>query len=265
MTDPATPPTTAPKAADDAPILTLDRLRKSYGALKVTDDVSLDVATGELHALIGPNGAGKTTLVGEISGFVAPDQGRILFQGRDITRLPAHWRAHHGLARTFQITSVMSGFSVLENVALSAQAHDGTSFRFLRPAHTERRLNEKAFAALEIVGLQDRADRQAGILSHGEKRQLELAMALAGEPRMLLLDEPMAGTGREETERLIETLNGLKSRYTILLVEHDMRAVFALADRISVLVYGQVIASGPPDAIRNDPKVRAAYLGEEAA
>ena len=247
------------------PILVLDHLRKSYGALKVTDDVSLEIPRGELHALIGPNGAGKTTLVSEISGFVAPDSGRILFGGKDITRLPAHWRAHHGLARTFQITSVMAGFSVLENVALSAQAHSGTSFRFFQPASRDRVLNDKAMAALETVGLQGDADRPAGILSHGEKRQLELAMALAAEPDMLLLDEPMAGTGKDETERLIDTLNGLKGQYTILLVEHDMRAVFALADRVSVLVYGQVIASGAPEAIRTDPQVRNAYLGEEDA
>ncbi|MEO1197984.1 MAG: ABC transporter ATP-binding protein [Pseudomonadota bacterium] len=250
---------------DPKPILVLDRLRKSYGALKVTDDVSLEIQRGELHALIGPNGAGKTTLVSEISGFVAPDGGRILFNGEDITRLPTHWRAHHGLARTFQITSVMAGFSVLENVALSAQAHNGTSFRFFQPASRDHILNDKAMTALETVGLQANADRPAGILSHGEKRQLELAMALAAEPDMLLLDEPMAGTGKDETERLIETLNGLKGLYTILLVEHDMRAVFALADQVSVLVYGQVIASGNPDAIRTDPQVRNAYLGEEEA
>jgi branched-chain amino acid transport system ATP-binding protein len=247
---------------DDA-LLSLRNLRKRFGGLAVTDDVSLDVAPGEIHAVIGPNGAGKTTLINEISGVLPMDEGRILFEGRDITALSLPRRARLGLARSFQITSVIPAFTALENVALAVQARAGSSFRFLRPAATESRLNGPAMAALDQVGLAARADIQAGAMSHGEKRQLELAIALATEPRLLLLDEPLAGAGPEETERLIGILRGLKSRYAILLVEHDMQAVFAMADRISVLVYGRVIATGGPDAIRGNAEVRAAYLGED--
>ncbi|MBB5689157.1 ABC transporter ATP-binding protein [Roseomonas alkaliterrae] len=247
------------------PLLRLDALRKHYGGLAVTDGVSLDVLPGEIHAVIGPNGAGKTTLIHEITGLVAPDSGRVLFAGQDITRLSLPRRVRAGLARTFQITSVVPGFSALENVALAAQARAGSSFRFLRPAAAEAALNEAAMAALAEVGLADRAAVPAGALSHGEKRALELAIALATRPRLLLLDEPLAGAGPEETERLIALLTRLKSAYTILLVEHDMQAVFALADRVSVLVYGRLIATGTVEEIRGNPEVRAAYLGEDEA
>jgi branched-chain amino acid transport system ATP-binding protein len=238
-------------------------LRKRFGGLAVTDDVSLDVQPGEIHAVIGPNGAGKTTLINEISGVLPVDEGMITFEGRDITALSLPRRARLGLARSFQITSVVPAFTALENVALAVQARSGSSFRFFRPASTEAQLNAPAMAALDQVGLAARAATPAGAMSHGEKRQLELAIALATEPRMLLLDEPLAGAGPEETERLIAILRGLKARYAILLVEHDMQAVFALADRISVLVYGRVIATGMPDTIRANPEVRAAYLGED--
>ena len=247
------------------PLLRLEDLRKHYGGLAVTDGVSLDVLPGEIHAVIGPNGAGKTTLIHEITGIVAPDEGRILFAGQDITRLSLPRRVRAGLARTFQITSIVPGFSALENVAMAAQAQAASSFRFLRPAARDATLNEAAHAALAEVGLDDRAAIPAGALSHGEKRALELAIALATKPRLLLLDEPLAGAGPEETERLIALLTRLKSAYTILLVEHDMQAVFALADRISVLVYGRVIATGTVSEIRANPEVRAAYLGEDEA
>jgi branched-chain amino acid transport system ATP-binding protein len=247
------------------PLLRLEALRKHYGGLAVTDGVSLDVLPGEIHAVIGPNGAGKTTLIHEITGLVAPDSGRVVFAGQDITRLSFPRRVRAGLARSFQITSVVPGFTALENVALAAQACAGSSFRFLRPAASEAALNEAAAAALAEVGLADRAAIPAGALSHGEKRALELAIALATKPRLLLLDEPLAGAGPEETERLIALLTRLKSAYTILLVEHDMQAVFALADRVSVLVYGRVIATGTVEAIRTNPEVRAAYLGEDEA
>ena len=247
------------------PLLRLADLRKQYGGLAVTDGVSLDVMPGEIHAVIGPNGAGKTTLIHEITGIVVPDSGRIEFGGRDITRLSVPRRAKAGLARSFQITSVVAGFSALDNVALAAQASSGSSFRFFRPASSERRLNDAAMAALEEVGLADRAAVVAGALSHGEKRALEIAIALATRPRLLLLDEPLAGAGPEETARLVALLTRLKSAYTILLVEHDMQAVFALAERISVLVYGRVIATGTVAEIRGNAEVRAAYLGEDDA
>jgi branched-chain amino acid transport system ATP-binding protein len=246
-----------------APILSLHGLHKSFGALKVTDGVTLDIASREIHAIIGPNGAGKTTLIGEITGEVPLDAGTVTFAGQDITRWPVHRRALAGLTRSFQITQVLPGFSVVENVATAAQAHDGSSFSFFRPAGTERRLNDRAMAALAQVGIADRAQAGAASLSHGEKRQLEIAMALVAEPKLLLLDEPMAGMGREETERMVGVLMALKGRYPMVLVEHDMHAVFRLADRISVLVYGRVIASGTPDQVRADPAVREAYLGEE--
>ena len=247
------------------PILRLEGLRKAYGALKVTDDVSLAVEPGELHAVIGPNGAGKTTLIHQMSGLAASDSGRILFDGADITRLPMHQRVRRGLARSFQITSILPGFSALENVALAVQARSGSSFRFVGDAAAETALNTQAERALALVGIAQRAHVPAGLLAHGEKRQLELAVALATEPKLLLLDEPLAGTGHEESERVVETLRGLKGRYTIVLIEHDMEAVFSLADRVSVLVYGRVIATDVPERIRANPEVRAAYLGEEAA
>jgi len=247
------------------PLLRLVDMRKHYGGLAVTDGVSLDVLPGEIHAVIGPNGAGKTTLIHEITGIVAPDEGRIVFSGADITRLSLPRRVRAGLARTFQITSIVAGFTVLENVALAVQARSGSSFRFIWPASRERALNAAAMLALDQVGLADRAGQPAGVLSHGEKRALELAIALATRPRLLLLDEPLAGAGPEETERLVALLTRLKATYAILLVEHDMQAVFALADRISVLVYGRVIATGDVPSIRANAEVRAAYLGEDAA
>jgi branched-chain amino acid transport system ATP-binding protein len=245
------------------PLLAIERLRKTYGALVVTDDVSLSIAPGHLHAIIGPNGAGKTTLIHEISGLIPADSGRIRFAGEDVTRLPMHQRVRKGLARSFQITSVLPGFSALENVALAVQARSGSNFRFLGRAAEEPALNRPALECLDLVGLVDRAAIPAGLLSHGEKRQLELAIALATEPKLLLLDEPLAGTGHEESERVIGTLRALKARFTIVLIEHDMEAVFALADRVSVLVYGRVIATDTPDRIRANQDVRAAYLGEE--
>ena len=244
-------------------VLRIENLRKNFDSLVVTDDVTLDVRAGELHAVIGPNGAGKTTLINQISGALAPNSGRILFAGQDVTGLPMHARAALGLTRSFQITSILPGFSALENVALAVQAHSGSSFRFFGRAADEDALNRPALAALAEVGLADRAHVQAGLFSHGEKRALELAIALATEPKLMLLDEPMAGTGHEESAQLVAVLQRLKSRFPILLVEHDMAAVFALADRISVLIYGRVLASGTPDEVRADPQVVAAYLGDE--
>ena len=244
------------------PVLRLENLRKRFGGLLVTDDVTLDVVPGELHAIIGPNGAGKTTLINQISGTLSSDAGRILFAGQDITALPVHARAQCGIARSFQITSILPEFSALENVALAVQAHAGTSYRFFGRAQDEAALNEPALAALRETGLAERAHIRAAHLSHGERRALELAIALAMQPKLLLLDEPMAGTSHEETERLIAVLRRLKGRFPIMLIEHDMTAVFALADRISVLIYGRILASGKPEVVRADPQVVAAYLGE---
>jgi branched-chain amino acid transport system ATP-binding protein len=246
-------------------LLQITGLRKAFGALVVTDDITLDVRKGELHAVIGPNGAGKTTLIHQLSGALKGDAGHITFDGAGITHLGMAERVRVGLTRSFQITSILPGFSVLENVAVAVQARSGSSFSFLKPAATETALNAAAMTALARVGLGARAQARAGQLSHGEKRLLEVAIALATAPKLLLLDEPLAGLGREESVAGIALLRQLKSEYTILLVEHDMDAVFALADRISVLVYGRVIATGTPDAIRRDPAVRAAYLGEEMA
>jgi len=244
-------------------LLRVESLHKRFGGLAVTDDVSLAVQPCEIHAVIGPNGAGKTTLIHQVSGTLQPDSGRVIFAGRDVTREPLARRVRGGLARSFQITCVVPGFTTLENVALAAQARSGSCFRFLRPASRDAAANAAAEAALQEVGLLARAATPAGLLSHGEKRQLELAIALATRPRLLLLDEPLAGAGPEETARLVALLSRLRAQYGILLVEHDMQAVFALADRISVLVQGRVIASGAPAAIRADAQVRAAYLGEE--
>ena len=248
-----------------APLLQVTGLAKRFGGIVATDDVSFSIPLGELHALIGPNGAGKTTLIAQLSGSIFADAGRVQFAGADITRLPMPKRSHMGLARSFQITSLFLDLSVLDNVALAIQAHAGHSFRFWRDARREEELRQPARAALAQVGLADSADRPAAALSHGEHRLLELAMALASKPRMLLLDEPMAGLGPEESARMVEMLRALKRDYTILLVEHDMEAVFALADRITVLVYGRVIASGAPDDIRANAQVREAYLGEAEA
>ncbi len=246
-------------------LLTVEGLRKSFGSLVVSDGVSLDFACGELHALIGPNGAGKTTLIHQLSGLLPSDAGSIRFDGEDVTRLDMASRARKGLVRSFQITSVLSAFSALENVALAAQARTGSSFRFLKPASAEEELNAAALAALKRVGLERRAHVQAGSLSHGEKRLLEIAIALALRPRLLLLDEPLAGLGQDESRASIRLLAEIKRELTIVLVEHDMDAVFALADRVSVLVYGRVIATGSPVAIQANQAVREAYLGEEGA
>jgi branched-chain amino acid transport system ATP-binding protein len=244
-------------------VLRIEGLTKNFGGLRVTDRVTLDVRPGELHALIGPNGAGKTSLINQISGALRHDAGRIIFCGEDVTRLPVERRAQRGLARSFQITSILPRFSVLENVALAVQARSGSSFRFFGRAAEEKALNAPAMAALEQVGLAERATVPAGELSHGEKRALELAILVAMEPKLVLLDEPMAGTGQEDSERLVTVLRALKGRVPMMLVEHDMHAVFALADRISVLIYGRILASGPPHEVRADPQVVAAYLGDE--
>ena len=239
-------------------------LSKSFGALHACDGIDFEVRDGETHAVIGPNGAGKTTFIGQLSGDLRPDAGRIVFAGEDITSLPAPKRARRGLARSFQITSVYQEFSALDNVALAVQAHAGHSFRFWRPARAQAALREPARKILDEVGLGARIAVLAGNLAHGEQRQLEVAMALAMRPRLLLLDEPMAGMGAEESQSMIGFLASLKQRCSIILVEHDMDAVFRLADRVSVLVYGRIIASGTPDEIRANPEVRSAYLGEEA-
>ncbi|HZT27109.1 MAG TPA: ABC transporter ATP-binding protein [Pseudolabrys sp.] len=246
-------------------LLQIENLAKRFGGIVATDDVTLAIASGELHAVIGPNGAGKTTLIAQLAGQLAPDSGRIRFSGEDISGLPMYRRSQLGLARSFQVTSLFLDLSVLDNVALAVQAQAGHSFRFWRNARGESELREPAQGALERVGLAERAYERAAGLSHGEHRLLELAMALAGKPRMLLLDEPMAGLGPEESARMVTMLRALKAELTILLVEHDMEAVFALADRVTVLVYGRVIASGAPSAIRANAQVREAYLGEQEA
>jgi branched-chain amino acid transport system ATP-binding protein len=244
-------------------LLEVSGLSKSFGALRATDNVHLEVQEGETLAIIGPNGAGKTTLIGQLAGNLPADTGRIWFAGEDITALPAPRRARKGLARSFQITSVYPEFTALENVALAVQAQAGHGFRFWRRAMTDPALTAPARGVLEEVGLGARTDVLAANLAHGEQRQLEVAMALATKPRLLLLDEPMAGMGVEESLRMISFLATLKGRQTMILVEHDMDAVFRLADRISVLVYGRVIATGAPEAVRANPEVRAAYLGED--
>jgi branched-chain amino acid transport system ATP-binding protein len=239
-------------------------LTKNFGALRASDAIDFDVKEGETHAVIGPNGAGKTTFISQLAGNLRPDAGRIVFAGEDITALAAPKRARRGLARSFQITSVYPEFSALQNVALAVQAQSGHSFRFWRDARKDASLTEPARRVLQDVGLAARADVLSANLAHGEQRQLEVAIALATRPRLLLLDEPMAGMGTEESQRMITLLASLKRKQTIVLVEHDMDAVFKLADRISVLVYGRVIASGAPEDVRANPEVRAAYLGEEA-
>ena len=247
------------------PLLTIRSLTKRFGGLLASDRIDLDVLPGETHAIIGPNGAGKTTLVGQLAGDLRPDDGAIHFRGQDVTRLGAPARSRLGLARSFQITSIFKDFSALDNVALAVQAHDGSSFRFWRPARHERTLREPARAALEAVGLGARAGVLAANLAHGEQRQLEIAIALATRPRMLLLDEPVAGMGLEESQRMVRFLGTLKDQMTIVLVEHDMDAVFTLADRISVMVYGRIIATGTPAEVRGNAEVRRAYLGEDAS
>lgn len=243
-------------------LLQVDGLVKRFGGVLATDEVSMSVTEGELHAVIGPNGAGKTTLLAQLTGGVVPDAGRISLRGRNITRLPPHKRSALGIARSFQITNVFHEMTALENVSLGVQSRLGHSYRFWHPASTDERLTAPALDYLAQVRLQDVAHQLAGALSHGRRRQLEIAMALATQPRLMLLDEPMAGMGAEESAEMVDTLHALKGDKTILLVEHDLDAVFALADRISVLVSGRLIATGAPDTIRNDPDVRAAYLGE---
>ncbi len=246
-------------------LLEVRGLTKSFGALLASDSVELDVREGETHAIIGPNGAGKTTLISQLAGNLRPDRGRVRFAGEDITALSAAARSHRGFARSFQITSIYLDFTALENVMLAVQAHSGHSFRFWSPARAERALQEPALRVLGEVGLGSRAGVQAGSLAHGEQRALEIAMALATRPRLMLLDEPVAGMGAEETQRMIAFLSTLKRGKTLILVEHDMDAVFSLADRVSVLVYGRIIATGTPGEIRADPEVRRAYLGGEIA
>ena len=245
------------------PLLRVENLVRRFGGIVATDHVSLDVAQGELHAIIGPNGAGKTTLISQLTGHLTPDSGSIYLGGRDISHLAAYRRSALGLARSFQITSLLLDFTVADNVALAAQAHAGHSFSFWRNARKESGLRMAAQAALERVGLAHRAGVLVSRLSHGEQRELELAVALATKPQLLLLDEPMAGLGVTESARMVKLLQELRKEVTIVLVEHDMNAVFALADRISVLVYGRVIASDVPSAIRQNEDVKRAYLGDQ--
>jgi branched-chain amino acid transport system ATP-binding protein len=244
-------------------LLQVDDLVKSFGGLRATDHASLSVRAGEIHALIGPNGAGKTTLIQLISGALAASAGRIQFDGMDITRMPMHQRVAHGLARSFQITSIFHRLSVLDNLALAVQAHAGNSLNFWRPARRDAERYAQAFEVAERVGLGLQVHRLGGALSHGEQRQLEVGLALATRPKLLLLDEPMAGMGPDESERMLSLLQSLRGETTLLLVEHDMNAVFRLADRISTLVAGRVIACGTPEEIRQHPEVRLAYLGDD--
>ena len=246
------------------PILEIQGLSKRFGAVVASDEVTLDLVPGEIHALIGPNGAGKSTVIKQIAGEVRQDKGSIRFAGRDIGRLDVVARAQLGLARTFQVSSVAPEFSTLQNVMLAVQSVERKTFRFFKPALRDASLVEPAMSYLVRLLLDDRADVPAANLSHGERRALEIAIALALKPKAFLLDEPMAGMGPENTEKLVEILDGLRAEAPILLVEHDMDAVFALADRISVIVYGRIIASGTPNDIRANEEVRRAYLGDEA-
>lgn len=246
-----------------AAMLQIDKLVKRYGGLLATDHVSLELKPGELHAIIGPNGAGKSTLIGQLGGEVQPESGHIVFDGADVTALGPAARALRGLARSYQITSVFAEFTVLENVVLAMQAHCGHSFGFWTPVLRQPALTEPALRAVMQAGLGQRAHSPVSTLAHGERRQLELAMVLVASPKLLLLDEPMAGMSHQESAKVVEMLRSLKGHYTVLLVEHDMDAVFSLADRISVLVYGRIIATGTPAEISADAQVRAAYLGDE--
>jgi len=246
-------------------LLSVSRLHKNFGGIAATDDVNLAVEQGQIHAVIGPNGAGKTTLIAQLSGQIKPDSGNIEFGGRSIVNYSMARRARAGLARSFQITSVLMPMTLLENVMLAVQGGDGHSFRFWAPVNRDARLKDAALVSLAEVGLDDRAEQIAANVSHGEQRQLEVAMALAMKPRMLLLDEPMAGMGKEEGGAMVEILNRLKGSITILLVEHDMDAVFSLADKLSVLVNGHIIATDSVDNIRNNPEVQKAYLGDSHA
>lgn len=247
---------------NNTPILQVTDLCKRFGGVLATNHINLDVVKGEVHALIGPNGAGKTTLISQLSGMLKPDSGRIIFKGKNLTGKAAHKFARAGLARSFQITSLFADMTLLQNVALAVQAHAGHSFSFWRNAGKDKRLLEPAYHYLQTTGLANRANAVASTVSHGERRQLEVAMALATEPSLLLLDEPMAGMGPEESALMVEILQKLSGEKTILLIEHDMDAVFTLADRISVLVYGSIIATGTQQQIQANAEVKAAYLGE---
>ena len=246
------------------PLLDVRQLSRRFAAVDALKAVNFSVNAGEVHALIGPNGAGKTTFIHHVSGALQPDSGSVHFAGRDVTRLPMHARVRAGMARSYQITNVFPGLSALDNVALAVQgrADAGSSFRFWRPVRTETALFDEAAGYLEQVGLSTQKASLAGNLSHGEQRALELAMALATKPQLLLLDEPMAGTGPEESARMVELIEHLARHVTILLVEHDMAAVFRLADRISVLVNGELVCTGTPEEVKNDAGVRRAYLGD---
>lgn len=244
-------------------ILDIRGISKSFGALKASNNITLDLKPGEIHALIGPNGAGKSTLIKQVAGGLTPDSGSVFFDGKDVTHLSTAARARAGMGRTFQISSLAMEFTVLQNVVLGALGQRGDIFRFFKPVMKDKQLLERAQAALEQVGLEDFHAFRTSELSHGQRRQLEVAVALTLEPKAFLMDEPMAGLGAEGTERLTGFLDGLRQRAPILLVEHDMDAVFALADRISVLVYGEIIATGTVDDIRGNAQVRSAYLGEE--
>ncbi|HJY76345.1 MAG TPA: ABC transporter ATP-binding protein [Burkholderiales bacterium] len=246
-------------------MLSLRNLSKHFGGVVAVDRVNLDVAAGEVHALIGPNGAGKTTLVSQISGSLRTDTGTIRFLDTDVTALRQHERVRLGLARSYQITSIFKRFTVLENLALAVQARSGSSFSFWRPVAAEAALFEEAASMSRDIGLAERLQVRAGNLAHGEQRALEVGLALATRPKLVLLDEPMAGMGPEESQRMIALIGRIRAGVTVLLVEHDMDAVFRLADRITVLVNGRVIATGKPEAIRADPQVRRAYLGDELA
>ncbi|MBE9606456.1 ABC transporter ATP-binding protein [Acetobacteraceae bacterium H6797] len=245
-------------------LLKITQLVKRFGGLTATDHVDLTVMPGEIHALIGPNGAGKSTLINQITGELLSDSGSVLFDGAEISRLKAPARVRRGLSRTFQITQLLDDETALANLALAVQANAGHSFRFWRRASNDASLIGPAQALLDEVGFApERRSITVADLSHGERKQIELAMALAARPRLLLLDEPMAGLGAAESVRMTATLRALKGQVAMLLVEHDMEAVFALADRVSVLVYGRCIASGTPEEIRTNPAVIEAYLSEE--
>ena len=246
-------------------MLSLRKLSKRFGGVIAVDHVDLDVAAGEVHALIGPNGAGKTTLIHQISGSLPSDQGEVLFLDRNITRLKQHQRVAAGLARSYQITSIFRSFSVLDNLALAVQARSGSSFSFWQPVEKESAIFEEASSVLEEIGLGEKKGSPASTLAHGEQRALEVGLALATQPKLLLLDEPMAGMGPEESQHMIALIERVRSRVTVLLVEHDMDAVFRLADRISVLVNGRLIATDAPEKIKMNPEVRRAYLGDEVA
>jgi branched-chain amino acid transport system ATP-binding protein len=246
-------------------MLRTESLVKRYGGLLVTNHVSLDIPEGELHAIIGPNGAGKTTLIGQLSGELPSNEGKVVFSGDDVTNRPVHLRSRAGLVRSYQITSIFEEFTVRENAALSALGARKSGFSFWRTLLSDRSITKQADEALRAAGLEQRAETPAMDLAYGERRQLELAMALAASPKFLLLDEPMAGMSVQESAAVVDLLRKLKERYTILLIEHDMEAVFALADRVTVMVYGKVIFTGTPDEIREHPDVRAAYLGDDEA